>query len=401
MKKILLITEYFWPEEFVIGDLAADAVLSGYEIDVLTLQPSYPRGRMVRGYRNQFFSQQNWKGVNIFRLKTILGYRESLFYKLLNYSWFAVAASIVAFCLRKRYDHVLIYQVGPLTMAIPGIVYGKSRGVPVAVWTQDVWPDSVYAYGFKRTGVLSRSLDFFVRWVYASVDTIFISCKGFERILKVYTNKPMYYAPNWPLTVYEHGMKNARLAEKPVFLFAGNIGKVQNLDNVIRGFAIACSRENFKGKLRIVGDGSALVELKQLADTCCRTVEFVGRKPSSIMAEEYRRASFLILSLADKPVFRLTVPSKFQMYVSVGKPILCAAEGEVRALVREFDLGVDADSDSPESIAEAFLRLSTATEKEIDSWGNNAARAFSGAFDRKLIVSGILATIAQSRQNKT
>jgi len=393
MKKLLLVTEYFWPEEFVIGDFAADAVLNGIDVTVLTLQPSYPRGRIARGYRNRLFSREIWKGVKILRLKTILGYRESLFYKLLNYFWFAIIGSIAVFCIKKRYDRVLVYQVGPLTMAIPGIVYGKIRGVPVSVWTQDVWPDSVYAYGFKRTSLLSHCLDAFVHWVYASMGTIFISCKGFEQILSTYTKKPMHYAPNWPLSVYEEEIAQNIIRTSPVFLFAGNVGKVQNLENVIRGYSIAQVRKGFNGLLRIVGDGSALNELKQLSHECGATVEFAGRKPASEMGDEYRNASFLILSLADRPVFRLTVPSKFQMYISVGKPILCAAEGEVRDLVRDLGLGIDADADSPESIAEAFYKLSIATKHEIDLWGGNATLAFTESFNRKQIVNKILYTI--------
>jgi glycosyltransferase involved in cell wall biosynthesis len=395
--KLLIITEYFWPEEFVISDLAADAVTDGFEVTVLTLQPSYPRGRIAKGYKNEFFSTEVWNGVTILRLKTILGYKDNLFYKLLNYIWFAIIGSMATICLRERYDRVFIYQVGPLTMAIPGIVYGKYRKIPVIIWTQDVWPDSVYAYGFKRAGVLLYCLNIFVHWVYASVHTTLISCKGFEKILRDYTDKPMYYTPNWPLSTYQPDGNLVLPRDERVFLFAGNVGKVQNLDNVIRGFAIAQTMEGFKGILRIVGDGSALKDLKELAEDCETIVEFLGRKPSKDMGEEYYKADFLVLSLADRPVFRLTIPSKFQMYLSVGKPILSAAEGEVRTLVHDLCLGIAADANSAESIAEAFYRLSNANETEISTWSANATKAFCRDFNRNLIVNQILNKIKLSK----
>jgi len=390
MKKILLVTEYFWPEEFIINDFATLVASKGYQLTVLTSQPSYPLGRMASGYRNKLFSKEIWGQVEIFRLKTILGYKESIINKILNYLWFASFGSLATLFLPRRYHSVLIYQVGPLTAAIPGILYGKIRNVPVSIWTQDVWPDTVYAYGFKQTRLLSTFLDGFVRLVYRSVNYIFISCTGFERVLRRFTKKEMVYTPNWPLSQFVSDEKFINREAVPVFLFAGNVGKVQNLENVIKGFALALRHQEFKGVLRIVGDGSALDELKQLAMEIGVKVDFAGRKPSFLMNEEYNRASYLVLSLANDPIFRLTVPSKFQMYLSVGKPILCAAEGEVRNLVNSLDLGVDSDADSIESISKAFIALSNSSEFDRARWQKNAKIAILDAFDREKIVDSVL-----------
>lgn len=392
MKRLLLVTERFWPEEFIVNDLAAEAARRGYEVTVLTQQPSYPHGRMPRGRRNQFLSRETWKGVHIVRFKTVLGYRESLFYKLLNYLSFAAFGASVALFLPGRFDRVLIYQTGPLTMAVPGLVFGKARRVPVAIWTQDVWPDSVYAYGFKRTSILSHCLDAFVRWVYGSADSILISCKGFARVLGRYTRKSMVYAPNWPLSPFVPSPVTWKAEGVPMFLFAGNIGKVQNLENVIKGYAIASRAPAFSARLRVVGDGSALDSLRQLAKDEGVTVEFPGRIHSSLMDEEYRRADYLVLSLADRPVFRLTVPSKFQMYLSVGKPILCAAEGEVRDLVKSMELGLCADAESPKSISKVFVDMVLASGNASERWGKNAQEAFRDLFDRNRIIDTILKT---------
>lgn len=374
-----------------MNDLAVEAARRGIRVSVLTQQPSYPCGRIPKGRRNSLFSHEDWAGVEIFRIKTVLGYRESLSFKLLNYCWFAAYASIAALCLRRRFDRVLVYQTGPLTMAIPGILFSKLHRTPLAIWTQDVWPDSVYAYGFRKTPVLSHVLDVFVGWVYRSANAILISCRGFEVALGKYTDKKMTYAPNWPLSPYKPEIvPRSDVGGRPVFLFAGNVGKVQNLENLIRGYALASLTPGFWGLLRIVGDGSALEGLKSLSRDLGVDIDFVGRKPSSAMSEEYACADFLVLSLSDKPVLRLTVPSKFQMYLSVGKPILCAAEGEVREIVDQQCLGQSADAESPESIALAFITLSRATDADLGKWKDNASRLFKGSFDRDTIISSIL-----------
>ncbi len=389
MHKVLIVTERFWPEDFIINDLAAGLVASGVSVTVLTQQPSYPKGMIFNGYKNRMHSREVWNGVKILRFKTILGYRESLFCKLFNYLWFVVCGSFNALFLLPPFDSVLIYQTGPLTMAVPGILAAKVRRKPIAIWTQDVWPDSVYAYGIQKTRMLSWFLDAFVRWVYRSVDAIMISCRGFKEILENYSDKPLIYAPNWPMTPYEAGHETPGRVGIPIFLFAGNIGKVQNLENVIRGFARAFKQDPELGRLRIVGDGSALESLQKLASDLGVPVEFPGRKSASDMGEEYDRAQFLILPLADKPVFRLTVPAKFQMYLSVGKPILCAAAGEVARQVRESVLGVVSDPNDPADIARGFLALRTAAATELAQWSVNASTTLKSEFDRETIIGSI------------
>lgn len=398
MPNILIVTERFWPEDFIINDFAIEACRLGYCINIFTQQPSYPLGRIPNGWTNSLFSKESWRSIEIFRIKTILGYRKSLAYKIFNYLWFALFGSLAILFIRKHYDRILIYQTGPLTMAIPGFIYGKVRNVPIDIWTQDVWPDTVYAYGFKKSPMFSYILDRFVSWIYNSSNKILISCKGFEDVIKRYTTKSIIFAPNWPLTTYtipEATVNNIDLTS-PVFLFAGNIGKVQNLKNVLEGFALAKGNKHFHGKLRIAGDGSFLEELRFFSSTNRIPVDFLGRIPVHLMEKIYSEVDFLILSLSSSPIFKLTIPSKFQMYLSVGKPILCAAEGEVKYLVKKYGLGIDANADSPEAIAKAFIDLANATENEKRIMRNNSKHLLAQAFDKEKTIKLILNTIGKA-----
>jgi hypothetical protein len=151
MTSVLIVTERFWPEDFIINDLAAELAAGGVEVTVLTQQPSYPHGQLFQGYRNRPFTRETWQGVTVLRLGSVLGYRNSLMRKILSYLWFALYGAFTVLVRRLRFDSVLIYQVGPLTMAVPGILAGKVRRRPVVIWTQDLWPDSVYAYGFRKS----------------------------------------------------------------------------------------------------------------------------------------------------------------------------------------------------------------------------------------------------------
>jgi glycosyltransferase involved in cell wall biosynthesis len=247
---------------------------------------------------------------------------------------------------------------------------------------------------------MANLLDSFVRWVYHSVDAVLVSCRGFRSILKKYSHAKIVYAPNWPLTPYVPGTDAGKRKEAPVFLFAGNVGKVQNLENVLIGYAAAFRENPGLGILRIVGDGSSLESLRLQSAAIGGRIEFPGRIPASEIGVEYDRADFLVLSLANQPVFRLTVPSKFQMYLTVGKPILCAAVGEVADMVRQRNLGIVADPDDPADIARAFLALRAAGIAEMGFWASSARRALADEFDRTDIHGTILRTVLSASRGR-
>jgi glycosyltransferase involved in cell wall biosynthesis len=289
---------------------------------------------------------------------------------------------------------VLIYHTGPLTMAIPGIAIARLSGRPSAIWTQDIWPDSVYAYGFRKGGLLSSAIDSFVRWAYRSVDVILLSSSGFRATLSRFTTTPMIDVPNWPLTRYARGAEPAIVEEENVFLFAGNVGKLQNLENVIRGYSQALRSSSSVGQLRVVGDGSHFFRLRELSERENVPVIFTGRKPSSGMNEEYERATFLVLSLADAGALRLTVPSKFPMYLSVGKPILCIAPGEVARLVDRLGVGITCDPNDPRDIARGFLSIARSDPILRDEWSRNALNALATHYDRASLIARIYGVLS-------
>ena len=315
--------------------------------------PLILEGDSFRGYRNRLLAVDDWQGARVIRFKTIPGYRDSLIVKIFNYLWFLVYGSFVALFLPWSFDEVFVFQTGPLTMAVPAIAYAKLHHRPLRIWTQDVWPDTVYAYGFKKNVFLSIPLEFFVRWVYRSVETIFITCTEFSKSLSHYTSKQLIYAPSWPMVIYQF-VERPQLNEIPRFVFAGNVGKVQNLENLVRGFAIAWRRNPRVGALRIVGDGSAWEFIAALVKREGAPVEMPGQKTPAEMQGEYQDADYLVLSLASHEIFRRTLPAKFAIYLSVGKPIFCVAKGVCAALVRKHELGFIADPDVPERIARAF-----------------------------------------------
>jgi len=390
-KKILIITECFYPEEFKINDVALTWKAKGYEVDVLTLAPTYPLGRIFPGYKNNFFRKDEYQGVNIFRLYTVTGYRDSMVKKIFKYINFMIFGSIVAIFIGRKYDYIFGFNVGPLTDMLPVVVIRKLYKKPTMLWTQDVWPDSVYAYGFKKTKILSTLLDTFVKFVYHNITAIAISSRGFESKLEPYVKKGLKfnYAPNWADDL-DVDMESIALSAKQKihFTFAGNIGKVQNLENIINAFRLLSDEYQKKSQLNIIGDGSKLINFKKLSNNN-PSIIFHGKQMRESMAKFYKASDFLIVSLINKPIFSVTVPAKTQTYIAAKKPILAIINGDVADIVNDNDLGVCADPSNVNLIKEAFEKCIDMSESEKSKFTTNNSRLLETTFNKENIINNL------------
>ncbi len=392
-KKILIVTECFYPEEFKINDVALSWKDKGYDVDVLTLVPTYPLGKVFSGYKNSFFQKEEYQGINIFRLRSITGYKDSAVKKILKYINFMVFGSVAAIFIGRKYDYIFGFNMSALTGMLPAVLIRKLYKKPLTFWTQDVWPDSVYAYGFKKTKILSTALDIFVRFMYRNIDSIAVSGKGFESKLTPYIEKDLtfHYLPNWADDLDENLAPATLGKAKGVthFTFAGNIGKVQNLENIINAFCLLSSEYQEKSQLNIIGDGSNLDNLKLLANNNPNIV-FHGKKPRSDMASYYKASDFLIISLIDKPIFSVTVPAKTQTYIAAKKPILAIINGDTASIVQDNNLGLCADPSKNDAIATMFQRCIDMSQTERQNFTNENDRLLATIFNKEKTIDELL-----------
>jgi glycosyltransferase involved in cell wall biosynthesis len=383
--KLLIIGERFFPEEFLINDVVESLQKEGFEVTIITQNPSYPYGKIFDGYKKSIFSTDKFHGATVIRTGVVEGYNQSVVRKVLNYAAFIVLGSWAVLTKTSKPDNILIYQTGPLSQAIIGIFAKWRFKKPLHIWTWDIWPDSIYAYGFKKTAFLSWFLDKLVAWVYRSCDNIMLSSPGFAEVLAKYApNRQFEVVPNWIFN--DESAQKVPTIEMPVgynYTFTGNIGKVQNLDNVVKGFAIAV-KEDAQLYLHLVGDGSFVEDLKQLVQTQnIPNVIFWGRRPSSEMSAFYAASHALIISLNADSVWGLYVPSKFQTYLGAKKPIFAAMGGAVKEMVDKYKLGISADPNDVNAIAQAFLDLKNANHTEKEKIAHSSEFLLSEYFDRK------------------
>lgn len=391
-KKILIVTECFYPEEFKINDVALSWKNKGYDVDVLTMVPTYPESKVFNGYENKLYQKDSWHGITIYRVKAVTGYKISLVKKLLKYFSFMFMGSIVSLFIGKRYDYIFGFNMSALTGMFPAILIKKLYKKPLTFWAQDIWPDSVYAYGFKKTKFLSYCLDKFVGFMYRNVDNIAISGKGFEEKLKKYCkkNEVFHYLPNWADDL-DMDMDTFKFSDdkKIHFTFAGNIGKVQNLKNILNAYLQLDEEYKNKSQFNIIGDGSSLEELKILAKET-KNIVFHGRKPRTDMAMYYKGSDFLIVSLIDKPIFSVTVPSKTQTYIAAKKPIIAVIKGDTANIIKENNLGFYAHPNNINEIINIFIKAIKSTDEERNKFTKNCVVLTETVFNKDRTIDRLL-----------
>ncbi|MBI9107206.1 MAG: glycosyltransferase family 4 protein [Spirochaetales bacterium] len=384
-KKTLIVSERFYPEDFLVNELSRLFHKAGLETEVLTQIPSYPEDKIRSGYKNRFFSTEDWEGIKVNRFFTVLGYKKSLFRKILNYFCFAFFTSVFAICNRKKYDKVLFVHTGPLTMAFSNIFFGKT--CETYIWTQDVWPDTVYAYGFKENKINIFLLDRLVKRIYRPAKKVFISSPGFLSSLKEFTDKEIVYIPQWypgdAGQIFEE-TDNPFNRDKINYVFAGNIGKVQNLESVIDAFGVL----DDSYALHICGDGSNIQTLQDLSDVQrSKRVYFHGHIPFEEIGKYLAFADALIISLIDRPILNKTLPAKFQAYLSCGKPLLGILKGVVADYINEYKLGFTADPDDEKDIALKLQMLKALKPEDKENISKQEAHLLNKDFNQKEIIS--------------
>ena len=376
--KLLILTERFYPEAFLINDLVSEWKKRGYEIEVLTQVPSYPRDVIFEGYRNKLYqTTREYLDIPVHRVRTVLGYNSGgMKRKIVNYVSFAFWTSIWALFNGWRYDKVFVYHTGPLTMATAALFLRFVWWRKCAIWTQDIWPAAVYGYGIKPTLPMRMFLNTLVWLIYTAFRKISVSSPAFIERMRPYTRKEIQYIPQWTTGIRE--LPPREPDGKRIFTFAGNVGSVQNLDKLVEAFGKAkCGN----AELWIVGDGVYLERIKKIAEEMKITnITFTGQRPRSEMEHYFFNSDVLIISLIES--FDLTMPAKFQAYTAAGRPVYGVLRGDAADMIREYRLGMTADPADMDSIIRGFEELCKIPETQLREWGKNASALSRSQFNR-------------------
>lgn len=394
--RVLLVTQYFYPENFKSNDIAVELTKRGYEVTVLTGLPNYPEGKIHENYGFFNRTKENYQGANVIRTWLVPRGKGGGARLLLNYFSWAFFASIKAFILsfQKKFDVILVHEPSPITQGFPAIVVKKIQKIPIHFWVLDLWPESLTsAGGINNKFVLSLFTNL-VKYIYNNSDKILISSKGFATsiLAKGINKEKLIYFPNWAEDSILKGDSDYPIPNLPKgfkIIFAGNIGVAQDVKAIIDAALI------LKDKLDIhfvfIGDGRSKIQLENFVNenNLNKTVHFLGRFPLDAMKTFFNQADVLLVSLKDELIFNVTVPAKLQAYLCTKKPILGMLNGEGATIIKEANCGLCVNAGDSIELAEKTLEFFQMTNDNRKILGANGFKYFEENFTMRKCIDDL------------
>lgn len=375
--KILVICQYYYPERFLINDIAPELVKRGHMVTVLTGLPNYPSGVINKEYRHGNKRRELLDGVSVIRCFEIPR-RKGKFNLLLNYISFALSSKMDIRSLGSEYDIVFCYQLSPITMVAPAIAFKKKYHKPILLYCLDLWPESALAHVHKESGLLYKAIKLYSKNIYRLCDRIAVTSKPFiEYFLAIIglSFEKLVYIPqhadsnflNLDLSSEDNGITD--------FMFAGNLGIGQNLETIIKAVQLLKNRKDFL--VHFVGDGSKRVVLEQMTKDygIGGKVIFHGQKEYAEMAEWYKKADALLITLRGNNYVGNTMPGKLQTYMTTKKPIFGAINGAARQVIEEAQCGACVQAEDYYGLASLMAEYIDYPERYL-LCGVNAKRYF-------------------------
>ena len=386
--KILIVSQHYWPEPFRVTDMAESLVKEGHEVTALCGLPNYPQGHIYDGYKHGKNRVQNHNGVKIIRVKEFAR-RNNVFSRFLNY-WSYPHYTIKYLKKHKiDCDVVLSIETSPIMMCRPAVFCKKKYNKPIIMYEMDLWPESLLAGGISNKSLIYKRYKKVSAKIYSQFDKILVSTKEHIQYIKnlpICDHLNIEYLPQYADTIFEESNFGNEDNGVIDLMFAGNIGKAQSVDTIIRTAALL--KDDSKYKFHIVGSGSELDNIKKLAKSLdANNVIFYGQKPLEDMPELYKIADAMLVSLEDKPYANMTIPGKVQSYMAAGKPIIGSINGSCANFIANNKIGFVCPSNDSVALKELIKTLNI---KELQEIGDYSKIVYLENYSKKIFIDKLI-----------
>lgn len=394
-KHILVIAQYFYPEQFRINDICTEWVKRGYKVTVITGIPNYPQGKYYKGYGLFKKRKETYNGIEIIRIPLIPRGKNAIMLAL-NYLSFVISGLFWNILTKIKADYVFIFEVSPMTQALPGIWYAKKRKIPCYLYVQDLWPENVEII----TGITNKhiigAIGKMVDYIYARCTKIFTTSTSFVESI---SNRgvPIEKIEYWPQYAEDFycSMDKKCIKEIPNddgfnIIFAGNIGSAQGLD-ILPKVAMLLKEKELSRKIRfnIVGDGRYKDTILELVNSnnVSDMFNFIPKQPANRIPQFMAASDVAFLCLSNSPLFAMTIPAKLQSYMACGIPIIASAEGETAKIIREANAGICSNPGDAKKLAKNIIELCNKTKEELKHLGVNARNYYDKNFSKEELLN--------------
>lgn len=397
--RLLVVSQYFWPESFRVNDIVTELRARGHHVTVLTGLPNYPDGEVFAEFGQCPSDFSSHAGAPIVRVPVLPRGRGSL-RLVLNYLSFVLSASMLgSWRLRGlAFDTIFVFQTSPITSALPALLLRRLKRAPVLLWVLDLWPETLSAVGVVRSPTVLAWVGRLVSFIYRRCDRVLVQSRAFFDNVEKYggSRERIRYFPNWAEPIFQGRLHDATLASELVpyrdkfnIMFAGNIGEAQDFPAILD--AAESLRDEPQVRWLIVGDGRAAARVR--SEIARRGLDaqvvLLGRHPIERMPEFFRGASAMLATLRTDPVFSLTIPGKVQSYLSAGIPILGMLDGEGARVIEQSGAGLACPAGQGAALAGCVRRLMAMTADERAAMGQRGRMYCEQEFNRGRLMDAL------------
>ena len=377
-KHILVITQYFYPEQFRINDMCAEWVKRGYKVTVLTGIPNYPNGVFYYGYGLKKKRKEKWNGVNIIRIPIIARGHSSIGLAS-NYVSFVASGFLWNIFNDVNADLVFTYEVSPMTQALIGVWYAKAKHIPHYIYVTDLWPENVEVITGIHNKYVLGCIQSMSDYIYRKSSVILTSSKSFIKAIskRKISNRKIEFWPQYAEDFYVPINESAKteIPDDDILniVFAGNIGYAQGLGILVE-VSKRLKQVGILVRFSLIGDGRYLAELKERVkkENVEKYFLFIDRKPAEEIPKYLSSADVALISLSKSKVFSITIPAKTQSCMACSIPLLVSADGEIQSIVKEANAGLVSDAEDVDGLFNNILKLTKMSKVQLQEYGANA-----------------------------
>lgn len=332
--RILVVTQYYFPESFAITNICEGLVKLGHRVQVLTSKPQYGFGEVPKDY--QKITDEIVSGVNIHRVTTFARKRSKLSI-LMNYVTFYRAAMKDIDQLPGRFDVVLSVSLSPLMSIAPAIRYARKHHLPHLLYAVDVWPESLLVTSILNPkGIVYGLLKKWSLALYRQVNRIVVGSPSYVKhfINMVGEDKVAKEALIQPALIETIGNEKIDYGEGFHLVYAGNVGTIQQLLPLVH----AWKRCGPQDHLHIIGEGRQLPVLKNLVNhlKLQTRIHFYAHQIPENLGKFLIDADAFYVGLHTAGIVGKTIPHKLIQYLPFGQPIIAYLQGDGLSILKRF-----------------------------------------------------------------
>ena len=386
--KILFFTQYFWPENFRINDVALYLKKKNHKIKVLTNNPCYPDKSFFSNYYLNKKKFKKLKGIEISRIPSVNRGKNNIliFINYINFFLCSFVFGINRF-MNKKIDLVFIFCPSPILSALPAIILKKIFKKKVVIWVLDLWPNTLVDLNIIKNRTLIKILKNIVQFIYNNCDLILVQSESFKTEISKITQSKCIYFPSWAEenigNSYSEYAKEISLTEKRLkIIFTGNIGEAQSFEYIIK-CANLLKKYN-KIKWIIIGNGRWQNKLKHMIkkNNLEHDFQLINNVPVTRIKSFFNHADALLISLKNKNTFKKTIPGKLQTYLSSGKPIIGMISGEANKIIKRSKSGLVCEADDYKELKNLLIRFMKMSENKRRIFGINGKKYANKYFNK-------------------